>query len=51
MTSLNVLSAAAMLSLIFTNSVFAQPAFLEPEAFQAMFLNRDVLDGHRHPCD
>jgi hypothetical protein len=45
MTSLNVLSSAAILSLMFTNPVFAQPAFSEPEAFQAMFPNRDVLDG------
>jgi BA14K-like protein len=45
MTSLNVLSAAAILSLMFTTPVFAQAAFSEPAAFQAMFPNRDVLNG------
>src|SRR5437868_11528831 len=45
MTSLNVLSALAILSLVFTTPVFAQAAFSEPEAFQAMFPNRDVLNG------
>ena|SRR5437588_12567531 len=45
MTSLNVLSALAVLSVLFTTPVFAQAAISEPGAFEAMFPNRDVLNG------
>jgi hypothetical protein len=45
MTGLNTLRAAATLSLMFTTPVFAQAAFSEPAAFQAMYPNRDVLNG------
>src|SRR5436305_15047384 len=45
MASINVLSALAVLSVLFTTPVFAQAAISEPSAFQAMFPNRDVLNG------
>ena len=45
MTGLNRLVAAALISTISATSAFAQAAISEPAAFQAMYPNRDVLNG------
>jgi hypothetical protein len=45
MTNFKLLSVAAILSATIATPVFAQPAFSEPAAFQAMYPNRDVLNG------
>ena len=45
MTGLNRLAAAALISTISATSAFAQAAISEPAAFQAMYPNRDVLNG------
>jgi hypothetical protein len=45
MTGLKTLVAAALISTISATSAFAQAAISEPGAFEAMFPNRDVLNG------
>ena len=45
MTGLKRLVAAALISTISVPSAFAQAAISEPAAFQAMYPNRDVLNG------
>jgi hypothetical protein len=45
MTRFKVLSAAAMLSLMFATPVFAQAAIQEPGAFAFYYPNYDVLNG------
>ena len=45
MTNFKLLSAAVILSTAIATPVFAQAAFSEPSAFQAMYPNRDVLNG------
>jgi hypothetical protein len=45
MTGLKALVAAALLSTISATSARAQAAISEPGAFQAIFPNRDVLNG------
>jgi hypothetical protein len=45
MTKLKVLSAAAMLSLMFATPVFAQAAIQEPGAFAFYYPNYDILNG------
>jgi hypothetical protein len=45
MTGFNILSAAAMLSLMFATPVFAQAAIQEPGAFAFYYPNYDVLNG------
>jgi BA14K-like protein len=44
-TGLKIFVAAALLSAISATSAHAQAAFSEPEAFQAEYPNRDVLNG------
>jgi hypothetical protein len=45
MTGRKRLVAAALISTISATSAFAQAAISEPAAFQAMYPNRDVLNG------
>ena len=45
MTRLTALVAAALLSTVSITPVLAQAAISEPGAFQAMYPNRDVLNG------
>ena len=45
MTRVNILGAAAMLSLMFATPVFAQAAIQEPGAFAFYYPNNDVLNG------
>jgi hypothetical protein len=45
MTGLKTLVATALISTISATSALAQAAISEPAAFQAMFPNRDVLNG------
>jgi hypothetical protein len=45
MTKFKVLSATAMLSLMFATPVFAQAAIQEPGAFAFYYPNYDVLKG------
>ena len=45
MTKFKLLGVAAILSTVTATPVFAQAAISEPEAFQAMYPNRDVLNG------
>jgi hypothetical protein len=45
MTGLRTLVAAALISTISASCALAQAAISEPGAFQAMFPNRDVLNG------
>ena len=45
MTGLKTLVAAALISTISATCALAQAAISEPGAFQAMFPNRDVLNG------
>ena len=45
MTRLTALVAVALLSTVSITPAFAQAAISEPGAFQAMFPNRDVLNG------
>jgi hypothetical protein len=45
MTGLKRLVAAALISTFSATSAFAQAAISEPAAFQAMYPNRDVLNG------
>lgn len=45
MSGLKTLVAAALISTISATSVLAQAAISEPAAFQAMYPNRDVLNG------
>jgi hypothetical protein len=45
MTGLKMLVAAAMISTISATSALAEPAISEPGAFQAMYPDRDVLNG------
>jgi hypothetical protein len=45
MIGLKTLVAAAIISTVSATSAFAQAAISEPGAFQAMFPNRDVLNG------
>jgi len=45
MTGLKTLVAAALISTIPATSALAQAAISEPGAFEAMFPNRDVLNG------
>jgi hypothetical protein len=47
MTRLKMLSAAAILSLMFATPVFAQAAVQEPGAFAFYYPNNDVLNGGR----
>ena len=47
MTRVNILGAAAMLSLMFASPVFAQAAIQEPGAFAFYYPNNDVLNGGR----
>jgi hypothetical protein len=47
MTRFKILSAAAMLSLMFATPVFAQAAIQEPGAFAFSYPNNDVLNGGR----
>ena len=47
MTKFKILSAAAMLSLMFATPVFAQAAIQEPGAFAFYYPNNDVLNGGR----
>src|SRR5258705_6793245 len=45
MTGLKTLVAAAIILTVSATSAFAQAAISEPGAFQAMFPNRDMLNG------
>ena len=45
MTNFKFVSIAAILAATIPGPVFAQAAFSEPAAFQAMNPNRDVLNG------
>ena len=45
MTRLTALVAVALLSIVSITPALAQAAISEPGAFQAMFPNRDVLNG------
>ena len=45
MTRFKILSAAAVLSLMFVTPVFAQAAIQEPGAFAFYYPNNDVLNG------
>jgi len=45
MTGLKTLVAAAIISTVSATYAFAQAAISEPGSFQAMFPNRDVLNG------
>jgi hypothetical protein len=45
MTGLKKFVAAALISTISATSALAQAAISEPAAFQAMYPNRDVLNG------
>jgi hypothetical protein len=45
MTRFKILSAAAMLSLMFATPVFPQAAIQEPGAFAFFYPNYDVLNG------
>jgi len=45
MTNFKLLSVAAVLSAAIATPVFAQAAFSEPAAFEAMHPDRDVLNG------
>ena len=45
MTKLTALVAAALLSTLSISPALAQAAISEPGAFQAMYPNRDVLNG------
>jgi hypothetical protein len=47
MTRFKILSAAAMLSLMFATPVFAQAAIQEPGLFAFYYPNNDVLNGGR----
>ena len=47
MTKFKMLSAAAMLSLMFATPVFAQAAIQEPGLFAFYHPNNDVLNGGR----
>jgi hypothetical protein len=47
MTRFKILSAAAILSLMFATPVFAQAAIQEPGAFAFYYPNNDVLNGGR----
>jgi hypothetical protein len=47
MTRFRILSAAAMLSLMFATPVFAQVAVQEPGLFAFYYPNNDVLNGGR----
>ncbi len=47
MTRFKVLSAAAILSLMFATPVFAQAAIQEPGLFSFYYPNNDVLNGGR----
>jgi hypothetical protein len=47
MIGFKILSAAAMLSLMFATPVFAQAAIQEPGAFAFYYPNNDVLNGGR----
>lgn len=47
MTKFKMLSAAAVLSLMFATPVFAQAAIQEPGAFAFYYPNNDVLNGGR----
>ena len=45
MTKFKLLGVAAILSTVTATPVFAQAAISEPGAFQAMYPDRDVLNG------
>jgi hypothetical protein len=45
MTNFKLLGVAAILSTVIATPVFAQAAISEPGAFQAMYPDRDVLNG------
>jgi len=47
MSSVKILGAAAVLSLMFATPVFAQQAIQEPGAFAFYYPNNDVLNGGR----
>jgi hypothetical protein len=47
MTRFKILSAAAVLSLMFATPVFAQEAIQEPGMFSFYYPNNDVLNGGR----
>jgi len=47
MTRFDILSAAAVVSLMFATPVFAQAAIQEPGAFAFAYPNNDVLNGGR----
>jgi hypothetical protein len=47
MTRFKILSAAAILALMFATPVFAQAAIQEPGAFAFYYPNNDVLNGGR----
>ena len=47
MTRFKILSAAAMVSLMFATPVFAQAAIQEPGLFAFYYPNNDVLNGGR----
>jgi len=47
MSKFKIVSAAAILSLMFATPVFAQAAIQEPGAFAFYYPNNDVLNGGR----